>query len=1181
MKTLAKITTTLLFFATCSFANWTGSTSEPESMKKIDGKPFYVITSADELAWFAALVNSGSTDINAVLGNDIVFGNDKNTVGTVSWTPIGHSETKQFAGVFDGAGYTIYGLYVNRSTAAGFIGYLAKSGIVKNVYMDKGTVSVELSGKPYAGGIVAINYGIVQKSKNLNSVSNNQNPSFQASSEKNIYSGGIVGSNEGVILDCNNGGTILAKSKNIAQPVSFAGGIAGYNTGEIHNCYNQGSVTSEDTTIAYGNFTLNMSSYSGGITGYNSGTISNCRNSQDINSRIKSSLSNGESNSGVLDAQAKVYSGGIVGFNTGNVFKCYNDASKIYSESSSYAKSGQYYSQKECVVGGSTRAVSYSYSGGIGGYNNGDIYDCYSDYTGSASAQVSSEYCKKVKDENAISWCEKFEGTKDAQSYYGGIVGLNVSGGHTKSSYYKTEYWLNNTKVVGTAENMQKDQFAWILNTCNGTEENSGVWTRGTEGYPTFANEDSLAIYKIVFNDDGAKSNRYTNYQGNVSFPDSPEPADGYVFSGWFNSEGIKVKPSTVFNADETVNAVYVNANDVFWTITFYNAAPADTVLDSKSYQHGSIVTYGGAIPTLVSTAQYTYTFKGWDVEPTNAFQDFNYHAIYDSTIRSYAITFNNTDGSKIESATFEYGEMPSCSKTPTREATAEWKFSHKGWKPALDYVTGDAIYTAIYDSSKVEYKVVFMNGMTVIDEQMVPYGDAAVAPTNVTREGYRFVGWNTTFSSITESLTVKALFEEIAVYAVKVVGLNGEKIDSVGVEENGTYVLPTAPQKDGYNFIGFYKGELKIGNSGNEITVNENTTINAVYETKTFVVKFVNGDTELQSEEFAYGSIPKYRGDNPAKTATAKWTYSFKEWSPEISSVTETVIYAAVFDSVVNKYVISFMYGDAELQRSEVAYGIMPIAPIVSLPENTSQYTYSFAGWDKDVVAVTESTTYAAIIDSVINKYEISFKNYDGTLIKNSIYAYGSTVEKPADPTKTATAKYIYTFKDWTPTIANVTANAVYKAVFDSTIRSYTITFVNGSGSLQSHSVAYGDSPKYTGKTPTKASTKIYSYEFTGWSPKIEKVVGEATYHAVFDSTKLSGIMDNQFANLEMSVSVISRNIQISAAPVGSIYAILDMQGRVLKKGRVVSANFNIAMPQAGNYLIRIGNQTQRISVK
>ena len=285
-----------------------------------------------------------------------------------------------------------------------------------------------------------------------------------------------------------------------------------------------------------------------------------------------------------------------------------------------------------------------------------------------------------------------------------------------------------------------------------------------------------------------------------------------------------------MFTADQTVNAVYMDASDVYWTINFYNAAPADTLLEGKSYQHGSIVTYGGADPTLTATAKYTYTFKGWDVEPTNAVEDFNYHAIYDSTIRSYTITFNNSDGSKIENATFEYGKMPSCSKTPTRDATVEWKYTHKGWKPALDYVTEEATYTAIYDSVKVEYKVTFMNGTEIIDEQMVPYGGAAVAPTGVTREGYKFVGWNTSFAKVTTTLTVKALFEELIVRSVNVVNADGEKIDNQKIEDGETYTLPEAPKKEGYTFDAYYDGSKKLGVAGDEITITASITITAKY---------------------------------------------------------------------------------------------------------------------------------------------------------------------------------------------------------------------------------------------------------------------------------------------------------------------------------------------------------------
>ena len=110
----------LLFVAVESAfaAAWTGANNEPNDMKNIDGKAFYVITNANELAWFANQVNGGRTSINAVLANDIVFGSSTTVTSTVNWTPIGKDSTAIFNGTFDGAGHTIYGLY-SKQTAAG------------------------------------------------------------------------------------------------------------------------------------------------------------------------------------------------------------------------------------------------------------------------------------------------------------------------------------------------------------------------------------------------------------------------------------------------------------------------------------------------------------------------------------------------------------------------------------------------------------------------------------------------------------------------------------------------------------------------------------------------------------------------------------------------------------------------------------------------------------------------------------------------------------------------------------------------------------------------------------------------------------------------------------------------------------------------------------------------------
>ena len=846
MKAHTKIISMLMFAVTCSFANWTGSISEPENMTRIDGKAFYVITSADELAWFAAQVNSGNgnSQINAILANDIVFGKDKQTKGTVNWIPIG-SDRIEFNGVLDGAGHTIYGLFLSTgigntvkgcddysNCTAGLVGALGSNGVVKNVIMDKGEINITLSLKNRAlwvGGIAGIGRGLIQNSKNQNKIY-----VFDSLGGNSIYVGGIVGSGSGTITNSNNGGRIDVKGKHSTQShYSYSGGIAGQNNGEIQNCINSGTVWSTDTIQITSSTTGTISGgailVSGGITGENwvKGNILNSHNEGWVSSRAYVYVRN--LGGGETFSRAITYSGGIAGINRSKIFKCYNkfmdhgnyyDEDNIRSISTSFAESGK--ADPPSVPGtASSKTISYSYSGGIGGYNEGNISNCYSDNSGVSSATGNAAY---VLSDNLLTMAEN-----DIQAFEGGIVGQNANEGSTKSSYSKTEYWLNNTVVTGSVENMQKNQFAWMLNTCNGTEVNNGVWTRGTEGYPTFANEDSLPIYKITFNDDGIKTNRYTNYRGLVSFPDNPEPAEGIVFTGWFNSEDVKVNASSIFSADETINAVYVDASELYWTIRFFNSDANQTLLESSQYQHGSIVTYGGEAPARESTAQYTYTFKGWDVEPTNAVENFDYHAIYDSTIRSYTITFNNYDGAEIERASFEYGEIPSCSQNPTRAATAEWTYTHKGWTPALDYVTDATSYTATYDSTKVKYKVTFMNGTTIIDEQMVPYGSAAIAPSEVTREGYRFIGWSTTFSNVTNNLTVKALFEEIVYRTIVIITEEGTSTSKV--EEKSEYELPVAPQKTGYIFDGWYDNEgWFIGYSGDKITVIENLTLEAKY---------------------------------------------------------------------------------------------------------------------------------------------------------------------------------------------------------------------------------------------------------------------------------------------------------------------------------------------------------------
>lgn len=64
-------------------------------------------------------------------------------------------------------------------------------------------------------------------------------------------------------------------------------------------------------------------------------------------------------------------------------------------------------------------------------------------------------------------------------------------------------------------------------------------------------------------------------------------------------------------------------------------------------------------------------------------------------------------------------------------------------------------------------------------------------------------------------------------------------------------------------------------------------------------------------------------------------------------------------------------------------------------------------------------------------------------------------------------------------------------------------------------------------------------------------------------------------------AMSVSDRVVQIIDAHVGSAYAVLDMQGRVMTAGSVNAANITVVLPRAGSYMIRVGSQVQRVNVR
>ena len=69
--------------------------------------------------------------------------------------------------------------------------------------------------------------------------------------------------------------------------------------------------------------------------------------------------------------------------------------------------------------------------------------------------------------------------------------------------------------------------------------------------------------------------------------------------------------------------------------------------------------------------------------------------------------------------------------------------------------------------------------------------------------------------------------------------------------------------------------------------------------------------------------------------------------------------------------------------------------------------------------------------------------------------------------------------------------------------------------------------------------------------------------------------------AHPRFNLHVQNRTLQIQNARIGSAFAVLDLQGRVLRRGVVNSPEFSMELQNAGAYIVRVGKEIQKIRVK
>ncbi len=469
-----------------------------------------------------------------------------------------------------------------------------------------------------------------------------------------------------------------------------------------------------------------------------------------------------------------------------------------------------------------------------------------------------------------------------------------------------------------------------------------------------------------------------------AAVPTAPEKND-LTFLGWYNG-------STKWDFTDPVTTDLTLTAKWGYTVTF--DAKGGTPVDPQPVEVDGTV-------TAPATSREGYTFLGW--YNGSAKWDFTDPVTGNLTLtaewqkKTYEVTFDmNADQSVLKSETLpqnltvDYGTNLS-KPTPDPERTDDYKFA--AWQVMvgeeyIDYnfnteVTGNVTLYASWikkDQYTVEFK---LDENNTYDTKYV-YKDNTVEVPNPSKEGHEFIGWVLTPAdenappcvfpyTVTENLTFYAKWK-IKTYDVsfETNGASSATPDQQTVNYAGTITEPATPERAGYAFAGWYNGNTEWKF---DTTVNDANTLNG------------------------------------ALTLIAQWKKLFN---------------------------VTFVSDGQPLATNAVADG-----DTIHAPTQPTKEGYEFGGWFLDLSAenpcvfpytVTTDLTFSA--KWVENAYTVTFDSAGGTSVDPQTVTYGSTVPRPANPTKAN-----YTFKGWkngttdydfsTPVTEDITLIAQWEAKY------------------------------------------------------------------------------------------------------------------------------------------------------
>ncbi len=492
---------------------------------------------------------NGNTALNYALGANIDATATSGWNAGAGFVPIG-TDPSRFAGIFDGLGHTVSGLFINRtgSNFTGLFGYTAAGSMVRNVGLIGGSVASNMWG---TGSLVGALGGTLINSYATGSVYGFQtvgglvgvidggaivdsHATGNVVGGPNGEAGGLVGLSWGP-----GGGTVNNSyaTGNVSSAVGNVGGLMGINWGTVTGSFATGTVNGTDyigglignnsngsVASSYATGAVNGNNRVGGLAGNNSNSITNSYATGAVTGIDDVGGLAGSNNSTITNSYATGivnghnFVGGLIGQSvTGNVTNSYSANSQVAGTDSVGGLVG-YNNTATINDSYSSSAVSgQSRVGGLFGTTNGGVINSRNYASGNI---IGTNSVGGLVGQNGFAFYifdSYATGNVTGVERVGGLVGYNGNNGSIANSYSIGA--VSGTTSVGglVGSNIHTVSNSFWDTQTSGLATSAGGIGMTTAQMHTQANFNSATVTNDNVNPGWDFSNTWIGYDGHTS----------------------------------------------------------------------------------------------------------------------------------------------------------------------------------------------------------------------------------------------------------------------------------------------------------------------------------------------------------------------------------------------------------------------------------------------------------------------------------------------------------------------------------------------------------------------------------------------------------------------------------------------------------------------------------------